>query len=165
MIDQQTLKIFVSYNPETGEFTRLKGTGKGAAAGTVSAGALDSSTGYRKLCVAGKPYYAHRLAWLYMTGSWPEDQIDHVNHRRDDNRFCNLRPATNAQNNQRTKARSDSKTGVLGVSWHKKANKYMAQIRHLGNTIYLGLHESVDAAVAARKAAEVRYHSHHRSAT
>ena len=164
MIDQATLKLFVSYDPETGRFTRLKGTGKGAKAGVITLGALDKSNGYRKLCIAGKQQYAHRLAWLYMTGSWPEDQIDHINMDRSDNRFANLRQANNAQNNQRSKARADSKTGVLGVSWHKKANKYIAQIRHLGKQSYLGLYDSISDAAAARRMAEEQYHSHHRSA-
>jgi hypothetical protein len=164
MIDQKTLMSLVSYDPETGVFTRLKGTGKGAAAGKQSQGCVDKSNGYRRLCVNGKQYYAHRLAWLYMTGEWPAEQIDHINVDRADNRFTNLRQANNAQNNQRSKARADSKTGVLGVSWHNKAGKYVAQIRHLGRTIYLGLHDSVDAAVIVRQAAERRLHTHHRSA-
>lgn len=165
MMDFTTLKTLVSYNPETGEFTRLKGTGKGAGAGTVTLGALDTSTGYRKLCVGGKQQYAHRLAWLYMTGEWPAAQIDHINEARGDNRFSNLRPANNAENNQRSKARADSKTGVLGVSWHRKAGKYMAQIRHSGQGVYLGLYASLSEATAVRHAAERKYHSHHRSAT
>lgn len=164
MIDAATLKTFVAYNPDTGEFVRLKGTGKGAKLGTVTLGSVDTSTGYRRVCVGGRQYYAHRLAWLYMSGVWPEDQIDHINHDRADNRFCNLRPANNAQNNQRSAARADSDTGVLGVCWHKRAGKYMAQIQHLGKTVYLGLHSSLESAIEARRTAEVRYHSHHRSA-
>lgn len=164
MIDHDTLLSLVSYDPETGEFTRLKGTGKGARAGTKTLGSIDKSNGYRKICVAGKQRYAHRLAWFYMTKKWPKNQIDHINLDRADNRFVNLRPATNAQNNQRSKARSDSKTGVLGVIWHKKAGKYVAQIGHLGRTIYLGLYESIDAALIARQTAEKQLHTHHRSA-
>lgn len=165
MIDQKTLMSLVSYDPETGVFTRLKGTGKGAAAGYKTMVSLDASNGYRRLCIGGKPYYAHRLAWLYMTGNWPAHQIDHVNMDRADNRFANLRQADNAQNNQRSKARADSKTGVLGVSWHKKSGKYVAQIRHRGRSIYLGLHDSIDAAVITRQAAERQLHTHHRSCT
>jgi hypothetical protein len=163
-MNQADLKLLVSYDPETGGFTRLVGTGKGAHAGAVVLGALDRSTGYRKLCVGGKQLYAHRLAWLYMTGRWPVDQIDHRNEDRSDNRFCNLREADNAQNNQRSKARRDSRTGVLGVSWHKRGQKYVAQIKHRGASIYLGMYDSIDAAKAARQRAEAQYHTHHRSA-
>lgn len=163
-MDQQALKTMLSYDPATGEFTRLRGTGKGAAAGTKTKGCIDKSNGYRKICVLGRQHYAHRLAWLYMTGKWPDEQIDHKNLDRADNRLDNLRPASNAENNQRSRARADSKTGLLGVCWHKKAGKYVAQIRHLGKTIYLGLHDSVESAVAARQAAELKLQTHHRSA-
>lgn len=154
-MDEQTLKQFVLYDENTGVFERLIGTGKGASVGTKTKGCLDVSNGYRKISINGKQYYAHRLAWLYMTGKWPLDQIDHVNEIRDDNRFENLREANNAQNNQRSKARSDSKTKVLGVFWHKKAKKYVAQIRNLNQTIYLGLYETIEMASSARKKAEL----------
>lgn len=103
-MDQEALKLLLTYNPETGEFTRLKGTGKGAAAGTVTKGCIDKSNGYRRICVQGKQRYAHRVAWLYMTGQWPKDQIDHKNMDRSDNRFGNLRQANNSENNQRSRA-------------------------------------------------------------
>lgn len=164
-MNQADLKLLVAYDPETGSFTRLVGTGKGAHVGAVTLGAIDRSTGYRKLCVGGKRWLAHRLAWLYMTGRWPADQVDHRNEDRSDNRFCNLREADNAQNNQRTKARKDSRTGVLGVSWHKRGKKYVAQIRHHGATIYLGMYDSIAAAKTARQQAEIQYHTHHRSAS
>ena len=163
-MDADRLRALVRYNPDTGEFTRLVGTGKGAAAGTVTLGAVDASTGYRRLCVGGRQHYAHRLAWLYMTGHWPAEQIDHINGDRADNRCANLREATNAQNNQRTRARADSGTGVLGVSWHRRAGKYIAQLRHEGVNHYLGLFDSVESAAHARRAAEARFFTHHRSA-
>lgn len=163
-MDQEALKRLLTYNPKTGEFTRLKGAGKGAAAGAVTKGCIDKSNGYRRICVQGKQRYAHRVAWLYMTGQWPEDQIDHKNMDRSDNRFDNLRQANNSENNQRSRARSDSQTQVLGVSLHKKAGKYIAQIRHQGQSRYLGLHNSIESAVSARQAAELQLHTHHRSA-
>jgi len=163
MLNQSILKKLISYNAETGEFTRLIGSGKGAALGTKTKGSLDKTNGYLKLCIKGKQYYSHRLAWLYMTGHWPPEQIDHKNEIRTDNRFDNLRLANNAQNNQRSKPRSDSDTQILGVCWNKKAKKYIAQITHNKRHYYLGVYDYLHDAILARRNAENSLHDYHRS--
>ena len=89
MLTQEALKQALTYNPTTGEFTK-NGYSK---CGTVS------SKGYISIYVLGERHYAHRLAWLYMTGKWPTDEIDHKNRKRKDNRWVNLREVTRVQNN------------------------------------------------------------------
>jgi hypothetical protein len=73
-----------------------------------------NSKGYRLIGVDGRWHKAHRLAWLYMTGSWPREQIDHINLIKNDNRFENLREATQTQNHANTRAR---RRGLKGITW------------------------------------------------
>ena len=98
----------------------------------------------------GVSQYAHRLAWLYVHGVWPPHEVDHINGDRSDNRIANLRLATRQQNSEnRHGAQSNSKTGLVGVSWHKRAGKWQAHIRVKGRTRYLGLFESTQDACMA----------------
>ena len=95
--------------------------------------------GYVSIQVNSKVYLAHRLAWIYVHGSFPKDQIDHINSDKTDNRICNLREANQHQNNEnQRKPRSDNTSGYLGVSWDKQVDKYKAQIRIDGKTKYIG---------------------------
>ena len=93
---QEYLKSLLDYNPETGKFiwkvsknNRVK---SGSEAGTIQ------SSGHRSILIDKKDYLAHRLAWLWYYGRWPEDQIDHINHNPDDNRIENLREVSNQEN-------------------------------------------------------------------
>lgn len=103
-LSQQELRSLLDYNPDTGVFTRKVRTSNrikvGGVAGTIHA------QGYVEICVAGKYHKAHRLAWLYVYGQWPNGQIDHINGIRNDNRIENLRdvdPLTNARNRNFTR--------------------------------------------------------------
>ncbi len=116
-LTQARLKEVLHYDPKTGLFTRRVKTSNSIAVG-MPAGHLHSS-GYRIISVGGELRRAHRLAWLWMTGSWPSGQIDHINGRRHDNRFCNLREVTAQLNTQNLKsAQVNNKTGLLGVTAH-----------------------------------------------
>ncbi|MCK9994454.1 MAG: hypothetical protein Dbin4_02974, partial [Alphaproteobacteria bacterium] len=97
-LTQSRLKELLHYDPDTGVFTRRVQTSSNARVGDV-AGCLHPE-GYRHIQIDGKRYAAHRLAWLYMTGEWPTNQLDHLNGVRDDNRWGNLREATHGQNQQ-----------------------------------------------------------------
>jgi hypothetical protein len=100
---------------------------------------------YIKIRIGTKEYAAHRLAWLYVYGSFPEHDIDHINGIRNDNRIHNLRPATRSQNchNQKKKHKNNS-TGFMGVDYHKASNKYRARIRLHNKEIHLGLFDSAE---------------------
>ena len=82
-------------------------------------------SGYVKIFIDGKNYQAHRLVWLYMTGFWPKKDIDHINNKRDDNRFENLREATRSQNQMNAK-RIDKESGFVGVKKNKATNNWVA---------------------------------------
>jgi hypothetical protein len=154
----ERLRELLHYEPTTGVFTwrmrRAPGALKGQQAGSIRIARYDSGGGYRDIGVDGKIYLGHRLAWLYMTGSWPSVQLDHKNSVRDDNRWDNIRPATISQNGMNRPAQANNTSGFKGVTFHRKARKWMAQITKDGSLHYLGLYETREAAHEAyRKAA------------
>ena len=114
MITQDELKDLLHYNKETGDFTWIKPDteAKIGVAGCYC-------NGYVVISIDGEAYYAHRLAWFYVYGVWPQIQIDHVNHIKDDNRLINLREATILDNQRNASKRKDNLSGVTGVSWRK----------------------------------------------
>ena len=155
-LTQHDLHSLFHYDPLTGVFTnkvdRNPRAPKGAIAGYIN------TIGYTVIQVNGRKLHAHRLAWLYMTGEWPTDEIDHINRIRSDNRFANLRPATHLQNCHNTTDRVNNTSGHRGVTWNKARNKWQAQIAFMGKHLYLGLFDSVDEAAAVRKEAVARFH-------
>lgn len=151
----QELKENLHYNPETGVFTRTKNSYR-LRVGDVVKG---KSASYISICVNNVSYYAHRLAWLYMTGEIPKGMIDHINGNRLDNRICNLRDVSNTENiHNQTRAHSCNKTGFLGVSFDKNANKYRAMIKLDGKNKRLGLFLTAEAAHEAYLEAKRRLH-------
>lgn len=84
--------------------------------------------GYRVIMLDYKRYMASRLAWLYMTGTWPQFECDHINRDRADDRWINLREATRSENARNTQTRSDNSSGFRGVCWDKQKLKWKVQI-------------------------------------
>jgi hypothetical protein len=147
---------FLSYDMNTGIFTWKMPLSKAVSAGSV-AGSI-ATKGYRRISIGGVTYAAHRLAWYYVHGEWPAHQIDHINGVRDDNRICNLRVATPSQNVINSAVRSDNSSGVRGVSWHKRMNKWTARINIDKKTIWLGAYATKeDAELAYRTQAQHNY--------
>ena len=100
MLTQHTLKEHLSYNPETGVFTNNKNKpGRGGGVGSV-AGNTTNKKNYVIIKLLGRKYYAHRLAWLFYYGEWPQNEIDHINNNKLDNRIINLRDVTHWENQQ-----------------------------------------------------------------
>lgn len=114
-MEHSYLTYILSYDQNTGYFTWAQPRPK-IKVGDV-AGCVHKGSGYVRIEINGKSYAAHRLAWFYMTGSMPIDQIDHINRIKNDNCFENLREASNGQNRANTK--SSSKHGLKGVSYKK----------------------------------------------
>ena len=141
-ITQSSLQELLDYDPETGVFVWKVGSRRGKVAGFVQSG------GYIQICIEGKNYYAHRLAWLYAHGESVPTLLDHMDGDRSNNRVANLRPSSFRQNgeNQRA-ARSDNSTGLLGVS--KKRGKWRAAIKVDGKTRHIGTFDTPEAAHAA----------------
>ena len=159
MITQTYLKEIFDYNPDTGVFTRLISTTNCVKVGDI-AGCVNKNHGYRAISVKNKLYLAHRLAWLYMTGEWPKDQIDHINHDRVDNRWVNLRKATRQENGKNMSMSKRNTSGVTGVCWAKVESKWFAQIMVDSKTIGLSYFADKFEAICARKSAENKYGFH-----
>ena len=154
-ITADELRRLLTYDADTGKFYR-RVTRRRDRIGAV-AGSPDAY-GYTQIYVAGKMYKAHRLAWLYVYDVWPNCEIDHINRVRDDNRLCNLRLATSAQNRQNTGLSRANTSGVKGVVWHKRMSKWQAQIKIQRQNLYLGQFDCYLQAVKARRAAELTHH-------
>lgn len=149
------LRSVLHYDQVSGIFTWKVRTSPRVKVGNLAG--CPEGAGYLRIRLHNRSYQAHRLAWFYMYGSWPTDQIDHINRIRTDNRIANLREVTNKQNHQNRSKSSNNTSGHPGVSWHKRDYRWQARIKHNYKYIHLGLFENIEDAVAARKAAEKLY--------
>jgi len=144
----------IAYDPITGQFSWAI-SGKGRRSGGL-AGSLDHE-GYWRLFYQGKTVRAPRMAYFIMIGAWPDREVDHINANRADNRWCNLRLATTAQNNWNRTRPQHNKSGYKGVHWSKKSRKWKSQIKVNGESIYLGLFDDPKEAHAAYVAAAEKH--------
>ena len=158
MLTQERLQELLHYCPETGVFTWIHGNGKSVKAGDAAKNV--DVNGYPRTKINRVLYKLHKLAFLYMTGLWPTEKTDHINGVRHDNRYVNLRAATNQENMRNAKRYSNNTSGITGVYWHINNRKWWAQINNGIKDTYLGVYEHWFDAVCARKSAEVRYEFH-----
>lgn len=143
MITADYLRSILNYDPDTGIFSwRAMGKGRKQNPGSLQ-------HGYLIIKLGRKPYRAHRLAWLYMTGEWPKDILDHKNFNRSDNRWENLRAATHSTNKANRPAPSNNSTGFKGVSFRKKVGRYQASICKQRQQRHLGFFDTAEEAHAA----------------
>lgn len=151
MISALELRERLQYDPNTGLWIWLKTPRLGFVG--KPAGSIDAY-GYRIIKIDGKSYKASRLAHLYMTGEWPEDEMDHVDTKPWNDIWTNLRPATRLENIQNRLKRQDNTSGAIGVYWNEPNQKWIAQI---GKT-YLGSFDVFEEAVAVRDKAVAESH-------
>jgi hypothetical protein len=166
LISQEDVKELLNYEPDTGTFTwRINYGGhivRGRKAGGIDTDSRTGGKAYYRIKLYKKMYMAHRLAYLYMTGEFPET-IDHINGNGLDNRWCNLRNVSLADNNKNARLQVNNKSGVIGVSWNKRVNQWQASININGIQKYLGIYKDFFEACCARKSAEIKhkYHKNH----
>lgn len=118
------------------------------------------AVGYFRGKIFGRRLFAHRVIMLLATGEWPPEQIDHINGVRHDNRLVNLRNASQLENGKNQRLPSHNTTGVVGVSWRVRENKWHSRICVQQEHINLGLYDSFEEAVKVRKEAEALYGFH-----
>ena len=157
-LTQERLKEIVSFDQDTGIFTR-KLKAKGAVVGSVVG--YQKSNGYIAISIGLKKYYAHRLAWLYVYGKLPKNDIDHIDGNRKNNKIKNLRDVSRTENLQNLKkAKTHNKsTGLLGAYFHKQIGKFTSRIKVNKKNIYLGLFDTAEQAQQAYLNAKKQFHS------
>lgn len=152
MIAQAELKRLVNYDPQTGLFrAKIK---RSTSKDILGCKAVRGEKTYLRVVIDRKHYYAHRLAWLYVHGEWPQ-LLDHVNGDGCDNRIDNLRKTSHSENHANTELRRDNKTGFKGVSV-ARSGKFYATIRKNGKSMGLGHFNTPEEAHAAYRAAADR---------
>jgi hypothetical protein len=166
---QETLQFYCRYDYMTGDFwrvTRFDSWGNTKVINKLVTS--KNNRGYKWLNIFGKMYLVHRLAFLYMTGNHPTNEVDHINGDRTDNRWLNLRECDSSTNSRNQGIRKDCTSGVRGVNYNtakssRSLKRWVARISHQGERIMLGNFETFEEAVAARKKAEIDlgYHPNH----
>jgi len=143
------LEDVFTYHPDTGLFKWVEPTGL-KLKGWFDQNNTLSNKGYCRINYKGKDIKAHRLAWYLMTGSFPKDQIDHINGIKTDNRFSNLREVTNKQN-----AQNRTRTGAYLL---KGTDKWIANITTNNKKKHLGTFSTKEEAMKAYREAKKKYH-------
>lgn len=136
------LRHLLHYDPLTGVWTWVNPMPRSKVRSGERAGSIDSN-GRRKFRVAGEHHYSSRLAYFYMTGRWPKDQMDHINRVRDDDRWENLREATQSQNSY-NRAWAEESGDLRGIRCCGK--QFAVSI----GAEYLGLFKTIEEAITVR---------------
>ena len=161
-LTQENLKLMLHYEPNTGLFTWAINygghIGRGNRAGNSNKDVRIGGKTYIRIKLYSQSYAAHRLAFLYMLGGMPGETVDHINGDGEDNRWCNLREVSIAENNRNTRLRCDNKSGYPGV-FPREDGRF--QVNTGG--VYIGLYETIEEAITAKQAAEKmsNYHTNH----
>jgi hypothetical protein len=153
----EQLKDTLDYDADTGVFVWKIRPSKAVRAGDV-AGCVEKRIGYITIGIAGRVYKAHRLAWLYVYGSWPKGLIDHINGNKADNRIDNLRDVFADGNSQNVrKPNRRNKSGFMGVIWYQ--NKWRASMSVNGKSKWLGDYSTPEEAHQVYLEAKRKYHA------
>ncbi len=152
MITQKEIRKLLYYDSVEGNLFWKVNRCRSAKSGMI-AGGVDHD-GYRYIKVSGTRYSAHRLIWLYHYGSFPENETDHINRIKDDNRIENLRDVSRMCNMRNSNVYSNNKTGVKGVYWHKTKERWGVTVRIMNKDYHVGYFDDFDESVLTRLAVE-----------
>jgi hypothetical protein len=170
----ELLRKLLDYDPETGVLTwkerpkkmfkeqrlgNAHSTWNARWAGRPALGS-ENSSGYCEGAILGVPVRAHRVIWAMVHGEWPAKVVDHINGNPSDNRITNLRSCSQSENGKNAKRPADNKSGVIGVHKLKGSETWVATIKANGRNFHLGRFRSLEAATAARRAAEIEHNFH-----
>lgn len=165
-LTQEFLKSILYYDEFTGIFvwldSRHNAVKVGSEAGFVTVDKRVGRNGksYRRIIIRKKEYKLHRLAFLYMTGNMPEKDVGHEDGDGLNNKWSNLRDISNLENSKNQRIPRHNKSGFLGVYWKKPRERWVAEISVNGRKKHLGDFKDIEDAIAARKAANIKYNYH-----
>ena len=164
MVSREEVVRLLDYDPVTGIFIWKVRTAICVKIGAEAGSVFVNGNGkpYRRIMIKGRHYYSHRLAWLVLSGQFPDDEIDHVDGNGLNNSAKNLRPATRTENTRNKRKPVNNTTGIVGVYWDKTYSKWAAKICLNGKLKHIGIFDDFADAVAARKEAERMHGFHHR---
>ena len=160
VLTQEQAKELFSYDPEEGILRWRKLPNKRCKSLIAGYRKQDNSRAmaYWVVMVNYKNYKVHQIIWVYMTGKWPDRLIDHEDLNGENNKWSNLRLATQSQNMMNVGLRITNKTGVKGVSLDSRGNKFRARITLDRVSIELGHFNTLEEAKTAREIASKKYH-------
>lgn len=148
----EKLCSILRYDPQTGNWTWLIQKNNRFKAGSRAG----SNAGrYWVIKIDGETFTAHHLAFFYMTGRWPQEEMDHKDTDTFNNAWSNLREATRSQNCANRRLHKNNTSGYKGVIWHKQRGRWAAQIRISGTTKHLGFFDTPELASEAYAAAAI----------
>jgi hypothetical protein len=108
---------------------------------------------YVQVWFCGRLHYAHRIVWVMHNGPIPDGmQIDHVDGDGTNNRIENLRLVTPTENKRNMRKPKTNTSGYVGVTYDKRAKRYVAMVGHKDGTTYLGQAGTAEGAFALRQA-------------
>lgn len=158
-LTQERLKTLLRYSPVVGVFEKLVGDGsKRRPKRWALVGSASMVSGYVYVSVDGKRYGAHRLAWLYMHGVLPGQEIDHIDGDRSNNAIGNLRLASRCENMWNTASHKNNRSGIKGVSWDRKRQMWVGRIKKDGKIAFNAYFKTLEEADVAMSAARARNH-------
>lgn len=150
------LREILHYEPDTGLFRWKTRTTRKDLEGKVAGSKVTDD--YHGITIDGVKYAAHRLAWLYVHGQYPKDQLDHANGIRNDNRISNLRESTQSENMQNARHKRSGQF-ALGTTYRKNVKKWAASIKINGDKKNLGCFDTQEEAHQVYVAAKLKYHT------
>jgi hypothetical protein len=155
-ISQERLKSIIGYDQSTGVFVWKVKVSRNTSAGEIAG--YHPADRYGTIRINRRHYFAHRLAWFYIYGTWPEEQVDHINKDKTDNRIDNLRLATHGQNIANQAMRRNNTSGYKGVCLIKKTGKWRANIMSGKRKYHIGHFDTKEEAHEAYQATAKKLH-------
>lgn len=176
-LTQKIIKELIIYNKETGIINWNPRTSKNAKnvacmkafntrfankiAGNIKKN-IKTGRKYYEIKIFSKKYQSHRIIFLYMTGSFPKNEVDHIDGNGLNNKWENLREVNKSDNQRNRKLNKNNSTGCPGV-YRLANNKYRVKINHDNKELHLGYYNDLDTAIKIRKKYEIifNYHINH----